>query len=95
MPARPMPRSPHKRVNGWSRGYLPEFGPTHGANTGGHGGDTPPGKKKKMARIKANPPGFPMGIHIDDAAVKKHGLKACYCGGCYIKNNGKQELVYG
>lgn len=95
MPARPMLRSPHKRISGWSKGYQPTFGPTHGANTGGHSGDTPMGKKKKMARFKSQPPGLPQGIHVDDATAKRIGLKACFCGKCYAINNGREGLVYG
>ncbi len=95
MPERPMVRSPHKKQSGWSRGYLPMFGPTHGTNTGGHNGDHPLGKLKKMSRVKANPPGMPQGIHIDADYVKRIGAAACFCGKCFTINNGAEKLVRG
>lgn len=94
LPERPMYRSPHKKVNGWKKGYLPEFGKQSGSSSG-HGGNTPPGKLKRMARTKKQPPGFPQGVHIDAEHAKRLGMKACFCGRCFEKNNGAEELVYG
>lgn len=89
-----MYKSPHKKFNGWKKGYQPEFSHQLGSS-GGHSGDTPLGKKKKMARIKIQPPGFPQGIHIDAAHAKRVGMKSCFCGRCYETNNGPEELVHG
>lgn len=93
MPARPMWRSPQRKNNPWSRGYQPVA--TTFKIRGDDKGGVPAGKKKKMDRIKPQPVGFPQGKHADAGTVERLGLKACFCGGCYEKNNGREELLYG
>lgn len=80
-------RSPHKKRYP-NREYAPEVG-KHGS-VGGHSGDTPPGKKKRMARFKTQQPGYPQGVH-----VPKDSKVVCYCGGCFEKNRGDINLIHG
>ncbi len=79
----PMYRSPHKKKNGWAKGYLPEFGrfPHHHNQQG----NCPPGKKKKKDRVKQQLPGQPQGTHL---MSPKDG-QICICGGCYDQNIDK------
>lgn len=93
MPARPMQVSPNRKINPWSRGYQPVM--TAFKSRGDDKGGVPDGKKKKADRVKQQPTGFPQGKHADDATVARMGLKACFCGKCYTKNNGEEELIYG
>lgn len=93
MPARPMWRSPDRKVNPWGRGYQPVM-TSHKARGDDKGG-VPEGKKKKTDRVKPQPIGMPQGKHADGATVERMGLKACFCGGCFNKNNGAEELTYG
>ena len=93
MPANPMWRSPNRKLNPWARGYQPGVGlfKIRGDDKGG----VPEGKRKKADRVKAQPIGFPQGKHADAATVERMGLKGCFCGGCFVKNNGREELLYG
>jgi hypothetical protein len=86
MPARPMYRSPHKRTNGWAKGYLPEFGRQSGSTSGSGAPE-----KKKMLRVKTGPPGSPQGTHIKEL----RSGDICFCGGCYSRNRGDLNLVRG
>lgn len=96
MPARPMWRSPHKKVSGWSRGYLPEFG--NRAHSHNNSGNVPEGKKKKRDRGATQPVGWPRGkkVSVNHSVEPGKGtIDACFCGGCYEKNRGDLYLKYG
>lgn len=93
MPARPMWRSPDRKVNPWGRGYQPVA--TTFKIRGDDKGHVPEGKLKKSDRIKTQPIGFPQGKHADAATVERLGLVACFCGRCYKENNGRERLIYG
>lgn len=86
-------RSVHKRANK-RRGYEPDFGKQAGSSTG-HGGNMPPGKQKRMNRVKTQRAGFPQGVHIKDASKDHPQMDMCFCGGCFEKNNGTENLKYG
>lgn len=86
MPARPMYRSPHKRVNGWAKGYVPEFSKrTHAHNNG----------VRKDRNQPTEPMGRPQGKHADTTNIQRLGLTDCFCGGCFQKNNGYERFVRG
>lgn len=93
MAANPMWRSRDRRINPWSKGYQPVM--TTFKARGDDKGGVPEGKRKKADRVKPQPVGMPQGKHADGATVERLGLIACFCGGCYEKNNGRERLIYG